>query len=138
MNTYNGGMTTRAVAADVDPLSLERQVCFALAITNRAGVAGWVAAPAGAARADPSPIPGDAGDLGQREIQLATAVGEADSGTAANGFGHVVADAQTAPGARLHHPVAQRHRRTHHAGGADHQGPHLTSQGPDDSARSGR
>lgn len=30
-------MTTRAVAANVDPLSLERQVCFALAITNRAG-----------------------------------------------------------------------------------------------------
>jgi hypothetical protein len=29
-------MTTKAVAADVDPLSLERQVCFALAITNRA------------------------------------------------------------------------------------------------------
>jgi DNA-binding MarR family transcriptional regulator len=32
-------MTTRAVAADVDPLSLERQVCFALAITNRAVLA---------------------------------------------------------------------------------------------------
>ena len=36
MKAYDGGMTTRAVAADVDPLSLERQVCFALAITNRA------------------------------------------------------------------------------------------------------
>jgi Family of unknown function (DUF5313) len=32
--TYDGSMTTRAVAADVDPLSLEREVCFALAITN--------------------------------------------------------------------------------------------------------
>jgi MarR family transcriptional regulator, organic hydroperoxide resistance regulator len=32
-------MTTKAVAADVDPLSLERQVCFALAITNRAVLA---------------------------------------------------------------------------------------------------
>jgi MarR family transcriptional regulator, organic hydroperoxide resistance regulator len=32
-------MTSRAVAADVDPLSLERQVCFALAITNRAVLA---------------------------------------------------------------------------------------------------
>jgi MarR family transcriptional regulator, organic hydroperoxide resistance regulator len=31
-------MTTR-VATDVDPLSLERQVCFALAITNRAVLA---------------------------------------------------------------------------------------------------
>ena len=36
MNAYDGGMSTKAVAADVDPLSLERQVCFALAITNRA------------------------------------------------------------------------------------------------------
>ena len=32
-------MTSRAVAAEVDPLSLERQVCFALAITNRAVLA---------------------------------------------------------------------------------------------------
>ena len=32
-------MTTKTVAADVDPLSLERQVCFALAITNRAVLA---------------------------------------------------------------------------------------------------
>ena len=29
-------MTTKAVASDVDPLSLERHVCFALATTNRA------------------------------------------------------------------------------------------------------
>jgi MarR family transcriptional regulator, organic hydroperoxide resistance regulator len=39
MKPYDGGMTTGAVAADVDPLSLERQVCFALAITNRAVLA---------------------------------------------------------------------------------------------------
>src|SRR3954469_17039403 len=39
MKAYSGSMTTRAVAADVDPLSLERQVCFALAITNRAVLA---------------------------------------------------------------------------------------------------
>src|ERR1700674_130064 len=39
MKAYAGGMTTRAVAADVDPLSLERQVCFALAVTNRAVLA---------------------------------------------------------------------------------------------------
>jgi hypothetical protein len=38
MKSYDGGMTTKAVAADVDPLSLERQVCIALAITNRAVV----------------------------------------------------------------------------------------------------
>jgi hypothetical protein len=36
---YDGGMTTKTVADDVDPLSLERQVCFALAITNRAVLA---------------------------------------------------------------------------------------------------
>jgi len=36
---YDGSMTTRAVAADVDPLSLQRQVCFALAVTNRAVLA---------------------------------------------------------------------------------------------------
>src|SRR6202011_1771556 len=30
---------SNSVAADVDPLSLERQVCFALAITNRAVLA---------------------------------------------------------------------------------------------------
>ena len=30
---------TKAVATDIDPLSLERQVCFALAITNRAVLA---------------------------------------------------------------------------------------------------
>src|SRR5882724_4604560 len=39
MKDYDGSMTTKAVAADVDPLSLERQVCFALAITNRAVLA---------------------------------------------------------------------------------------------------
>jgi DNA-binding MarR family transcriptional regulator len=39
MMAYSGSMTTRAVAADADPLSLERQVCFALAITNRAVLA---------------------------------------------------------------------------------------------------
>src|ERR1700724_2991937 len=32
-------MTTKTVAADVAPLALERQVCFALAITNRAVLA---------------------------------------------------------------------------------------------------
>jgi DNA-binding MarR family transcriptional regulator len=32
-------MTTKTVAADVDPLALKRQVCFALAITNRAVLA---------------------------------------------------------------------------------------------------
>jgi len=36
---YDGSMTTRAVAADVDPLSPQRQVCFALAVTNRAVLA---------------------------------------------------------------------------------------------------
>ena len=30
---------TKGVAADLDPLSLERQVCFALAVTNRAVLA---------------------------------------------------------------------------------------------------
>src|SRR6476469_7180067 len=39
MEAYSGSMTTRAVAADIDPLSLERQVCFALAVTNRAVLA---------------------------------------------------------------------------------------------------
>jgi DNA-binding MarR family transcriptional regulator len=39
MKAYDRSMTTRAVANDVDPLSLERQVCFALAITNRAVLA---------------------------------------------------------------------------------------------------
>ncbi|MCW2689295.1 MAG: MarR family transcriptional regulator [Mycobacterium sp.] len=39
MKAYGGSMATEAVAADVDPLSLERQVCFALAITNRAVLA---------------------------------------------------------------------------------------------------
>jgi DNA-binding MarR family transcriptional regulator len=39
MKAYGGSMTTKTVAADVDPLSLERQVCFALAITNRAVLA---------------------------------------------------------------------------------------------------
>src|ERR1700738_2114767 len=39
MKAYDGCMTPKAVASDVDPLSLERQVCFALAITNRAVLA---------------------------------------------------------------------------------------------------
>jgi len=39
MEAYSGGMTTKTVAADVDPLSLQRQVCFALAVTNRAVLA---------------------------------------------------------------------------------------------------
>lgn len=32
-------MPTKTTAADVDPLALERQVCFALAVTNRAVLA---------------------------------------------------------------------------------------------------
>ena len=32
-------MSTKATAEDVDPLALERQVCFALAVTNRAVLA---------------------------------------------------------------------------------------------------
>ena len=46
---YDGSMTTRAVAADVDPLSLQRQVCFALAVTNRAVLAvyRWLLEPLG-------------------------------------------------------------------------------------------
>jgi len=39
MEAYSGSMTTKTVAADVDPLSLQRQVCFALAVTNRAVLA---------------------------------------------------------------------------------------------------
>src|SRR5258707_13350824 len=39
MKAYGGSMTPKTVAADVDPLSLQRQVCFALAITNRAVLA---------------------------------------------------------------------------------------------------
>src|SRR5260370_24585509 len=39
MKVYDGSMTTKTVAADVDPLSLERQVFFALALTNRAVLA---------------------------------------------------------------------------------------------------
>jgi MarR family transcriptional regulator, organic hydroperoxide resistance regulator len=39
MGAYSGSMTTKTVAADVDPLSLQRQVCFALAVTNRAVLA---------------------------------------------------------------------------------------------------
>src|SRR3954469_21136563 len=39
MKSYSGGITTKAVAGEVEPLSLERQVCFALAVTNRAVLA---------------------------------------------------------------------------------------------------
>ena len=39
MEAYSGSMTTKTVAADVDPLSLQRQVYFALAVTNRAVLA---------------------------------------------------------------------------------------------------
>src|SRR3979411_1243021 len=39
MTDYDGSMNTSAVAADVDPPSPERQVCFALAITTRAVLA---------------------------------------------------------------------------------------------------
>ena len=84
---YDGSMTAKAVAADVDPLSLERQVCFALAITNRAVLAVYrpLLEPLGLTHP-------------QYLVMLAlwdnaksnapAAVGEADSGTAANGFGH--------------------------------------------------
>jgi hypothetical protein len=34
-NVYDGGMTTKPVAADVDRLSLERQVCFAPPMLTR-------------------------------------------------------------------------------------------------------
>jgi pimeloyl-ACP methyl ester carboxylesterase len=49
-----------------------------------------------------------------------------------------VADAQTASSARLDHAIARRHRRTHHEGEADHEGPHVAPPGAKDSARGGR
>jgi MarR family transcriptional regulator, organic hydroperoxide resistance regulator len=36
---YHGVMPAAAVSAEVDPLALEQQVCFALAVTNRAVLA---------------------------------------------------------------------------------------------------
>ena len=101
-------MTTKEVAADVDPLALERQVCFALAITNRAVLAVYrpLLEPLGLTHP-------------QYLVMLALWDNEKSSSpplsvkqiaaTAANRFGHVVADAQTAPGARPDHAIAQCH-----------------------------
>jgi hypothetical protein len=47
------------VEEDIDPLALERQVCFALAVTNR-GRVGRVPAAARAPQADPSAVPRNA------------------------------------------------------------------------------
>src|ERR1700722_13548510 len=50
---------------------------------------------AGAAWADPSAVSSNAGAVGQRQIRRGATVGQGHSRTAADGFGHPLADAQT-------------------------------------------
>ena len=93
---YDGAMT-KGVATELDPLSLERQVCFALAITNRAVLAVYrpLLEPLGLTH--PQYL-GDADAVGQRESRRGTAHGQGHRGVIADGFGHPLADAQTAAG----------------------------------------
>jgi hypothetical protein len=98
--TYDGSMATGAVAANVDPRWPERQVGFALAITDSAVLAVYrpLLEPLGLTPPQYLVI---LHALGASAIEAGALVGETDSGTAANGFGEFVAVAQTARAARV-------------------------------------
>ena len=98
------------VEADIDPLALERQVCFALAVTNRAVLAVYrpLLEPLGLTH--PQYLVMLAlWDNHKSECRSAD-VGQGDRRCAATGFGDVVPDAQAAGSARADHPHAQRRR----------------------------
>ncbi len=85
-----------------NPLALDRQVCFALAVASRSviGIYRPLLEPMGLTH---PAVPGDAGALGPR-----AALGQGHRGDAAPGAGDALADAQ-APGVPgLHQPPAQR------------------------------
>jgi hypothetical protein len=86
MKGYDGTLSARAVAADVDPLSLQRPMCFALAITNRAVLAVYrpLLEPLGLTHPRYLVM---LTPVGASAIQPAALVGEADSGIAATGLG---------------------------------------------------
>jgi hypothetical protein len=86
MKGYDGTLSARAVAADVDPMSLQRPMCFALAITNRAVLAVYrpLLEPLGLTHPQYLVM---LTPVGASAIQPAALVGEADSGIAATGLG---------------------------------------------------
>ena len=95
---------------DIDPLALERQVCFALAVTNRAVLAVYrpLLEPLGLTH--PQYLVMLAlWDHHKSDADRPLAVKEI-AARAATGFGDVVPDAQAPGGARADHPHAQRHR----------------------------
>ena len=84
------------VENDIDPLALERQVCFALAVTNRAVLAVYrpLLEPLGLTH--PQYLVMLAlWDHHKSECRSAV-VGQGDRRVPATGFGHAVADAQAA------------------------------------------
>src|SRR4029077_15480789 len=103
---------TKGVATELDPLSLERQGCFSLAITNRAVLAVYrpLLEPLGLTH---PPYPGVLALLGSPHTTApgaAALVGQADRRGIAAGSGHTVANAQALGGARPHH-AHPKHRR---------------------------
>ena len=95
------------VAEDIDPLALERQVCFALAVTNRAVLAVYrpLLEPLGLTH--PQYLVMLALWDHHKSESRSSAVGQGDRRCAATGFGDVVPDAQTVGGARPDHPHPQ-------------------------------
>ena len=96
---------TKGVVEDLDPLALERQVCFALAITNRAVLAVYrpLLEPLGLTHPQYLVML----TLWDNAKPTGAAVGQGHRRDAADGFGHAVADAQTAAGPGPDHPDAQ-------------------------------
>jgi hypothetical protein len=105
-------MSAKATVQNVDLLALERQVCFALAIANRAVLAVCRPLLKPLRLTQPRYLVMHA-PLGSPEIQPGAVVRQADTRCVAAGFGHTVADAEAPRGARPNHPVARHDGRAH-------------------------
>jgi MarR family transcriptional regulator, organic hydroperoxide resistance regulator len=106
-------MSAKATVQNVDLLALERQVCFALAIANRAVLAVCRPLLKPLRLTQPRYLVMHAPIGSPPEIQPGAVVRQADSRCVAAGFGHTVADAEAPRGARPNHPVARHDGRAH-------------------------
>lgn len=134
MMAYDASMAARVAATDVDPLSMQRQECFALAITNRAVPAVY------------RPLLEPLGLTHPRCLVMLTLWGHPQSSPQSLSVKQIEALLHMDSATLL--PMLKRlqalglitrlrHRRSHHAGGAEREGPHLAPSGPNDSAHGG-
>jgi MarR family transcriptional regulator, organic hydroperoxide resistance regulator len=98
LQAYSGIMSAKVTVQKVDLLALEQQVCFALAIANRAMLTACRPLPKSLRLTHPRYLVMHA-PTASPEIQPGAVVRQADSRCAAAGFGHTAADAEAPRGA---------------------------------------